>query len=85
MQEIKFPRCGEVFQVDEAGYAEIVRQVRDAEFHREMDRRAQDIEKAKATEMALMRSEMEQKNEKALADKQAQGRKAEAAGKWAHP
>ncbi|MBQ7113776.1 MAG: DUF2130 domain-containing protein [Clostridia bacterium] len=72
MQEIKCPRCGEVFQVDEAGYAEIVRQVRDAEFHREMDRRAQDIEKAKATEMALMRSEMEQKNEKALADKQAQ-------------
>lgn len=28
MQEIKCPKCGEVFQVDEAGYAAIVKQVR---------------------------------------------------------
>lgn len=27
MQEIKCPKCGEVFQVDEAGYAAIVKQV----------------------------------------------------------
>lgn len=32
MQEIKCPKCGEIFQVDESGYAEIVRQVRDKEF-----------------------------------------------------
>ena len=30
MQEIKCPRCGEVFQVDETGYAAIVKQVRDS-------------------------------------------------------
>lgn len=29
MQEIKCPKCGEVFQVDESGYAAIVKQVRD--------------------------------------------------------
>ena len=29
MQEIKCPKCGEGFQVDESGYAAIVRQVRD--------------------------------------------------------
>ena len=29
MQEIKRPKCGEVFQVDESGYAAIVRQGRD--------------------------------------------------------
>ena len=33
MQEIKCPKCGEVFQVDETGYAAIVKQVRDEEFH----------------------------------------------------
>ena len=32
MQEIKCPKCGEVFQVDESGYAAIVKQVRDKEF-----------------------------------------------------
>ena len=35
MNEIKCPKCGEVFQVDEAGYAAIVRQVKDKEFERE--------------------------------------------------
>ena len=32
MQEIKCPKCGELFQVDESGYAAIVKQVRDKEF-----------------------------------------------------
>ena len=35
MQEIKCPNCGKIFQVDEAGYAAIVRQVRDREFEKE--------------------------------------------------
>ena len=36
MQEIKCPKCGEVFQVDESGYAAIVKQVRDKEFSKEV-------------------------------------------------
>ena len=31
MAEIRCPHCGEVFQVDETEYAQIVRQVRDAD------------------------------------------------------
>ena len=42
MQEIKCPKCGEVFQVDESGYAAIVRQVRDSEFQKELEQRAAD-------------------------------------------
>ena len=72
MQEIKCPRCGEVFQVDEAGYAEIVRQVRDSEFHQEMALREKEINKTKETELALLRTQLEHKNERALAEKQAQ-------------
>ena len=37
MQEIRCPRCGEVFQIDEAGYAAIVKQVRDREFRQEIN------------------------------------------------
>lgn len=36
MQEIKCPKCGEVFVVDESGYANIVKQVRDKEFAKEL-------------------------------------------------
>ena len=42
MQEIKCPKCGEVFQVDESGYAAIVKQVRDSEFEKEIKQRIKD-------------------------------------------
>ena len=45
MQELKCPNCGKVFQVDDAGYAQIVQQVRDEEFRKELDRREQDLKK----------------------------------------
>ncbi|WP_165062540.1 DUF2130 domain-containing protein [Adlercreutzia sp. ZJ154] len=38
MNQIKCPRCGEVFTVDESGYAEILKQVRDSEFRQEIER-----------------------------------------------
>lgn len=34
MPEIKCPKCGEIFRVDESGYAAIIDQVRNAEFHK---------------------------------------------------
>lgn len=39
MQEIRCPKCGEIFQVDESGYAAIVKQVHDKEFEKEIQRR----------------------------------------------
>ncbi len=65
MQEIKCPHCGEVFQVDEAGYAAIVKQVRDKEFVKEVERR-----EAAAVELAVNKAE--QKKEKELAELHAQ-------------
>lgn len=47
MQEIKCPKCGEVFQVDEAGYAAIVKQVRDKEFDKEISKRDKEYETKK--------------------------------------
>lgn len=57
MQEIKCPKCGEVFQVDESGYAAIVRQVRDKEFEKELsERKAQYLsEKENAVLLAQTR------------------------------
>ena len=44
MQEIKCPKCGEIFQVDESGYAAIVKQVRDNEFEKEIFTRIKNLE-----------------------------------------
>lgn len=59
MQEIKCPKCGEVFQVDEQGYAAIVKQVRDVEFTKELQEREKrfDIEKESAVELAKSKTE----------------------------
>lgn len=39
MNEIKCPHCGQVFQVDETGFADIVKQVRNHEFEKELRER----------------------------------------------
>lgn len=36
MAEIRCPKCGEVFRIDEFGYVQIVKQVRDKEFEKEL-------------------------------------------------
>lgn len=65
MQEIKCPKCGEVFQVDESGYAAILKQVRDKEFQKELSEReaAFNNEKKSAVEMAVAKLESEKTKE----------------------
>ena len=61
MQEIKCPNCGTVFQVDESEYAQILRQVRDDEFKKELEYRAKDLVEKKETDLKLVRMEQEKK------------------------
>ncbi len=51
MHEIRCPKCGEVFQVDESGYAAIVKQIRDHEFEEELKAREDS-----AVQMALLKA-----------------------------
>ena len=44
MKELKCPKCGNVFTVDEADYASIVSQVRNAEFEEELARRLREMQ-----------------------------------------
>ena len=71
MQEIKCPNCGEVFQVDESGYAQIAQQVRDAEFRQELERRAQALEAAQADKLEMARMQQEKEYDALLAQKDA--------------
>lgn len=59
MQEIKCPKCGEVFQVDESGYSAIVKQVRDKEFSKEIQNRESQFESEKENAILLAKLEAE--------------------------
>lgn len=72
MQEIKCPNCGEVFAVDESGYAQIVKQVRDKEFEKELKRREDDFAGMKESELKLARMEQKEEFNKQLSKKEAE-------------
>ena len=47
MNKIVCPNCSEAFKIDEAGFADIVKQVRDQQFNAELDNRLALAEKEK--------------------------------------
>ncbi|MBR6934093.1 MAG: DUF2130 domain-containing protein, partial [Clostridia bacterium] len=69
MHEIKCPNCGQVFQVDETGYAEIVRQIHDVEFEKELEQRVKELEKNSQNDMRIAKLEQEKKHSEALTRK----------------
>ena len=64
MNEIKCPKCGTVFQIDEADYDSIVKQIRDKEFDKEISSREEqhkvDRENAVKLAEAHIKEELEQ-------------------------
>ena len=63
MNEITCPHCDQVFEMDAAGYAEIQKQVRGAEFETELHARLKDAEEKHKMAVQLAESKMaEQKN-----------------------
>ena len=70
MKELKCPKCGSVFTVDEADYASIVSQVKNAEFHDEVERRLREMQERQKTEEELAISKVEKKYQDALSRKE---------------
>ena len=68
MQEIKCPNCGKTFVVDDSGYAQIARQVRDSEFDRALRQRERDIAEAKEKEFELAQMRQKEAFDRALAE-----------------
>ncbi|MBH0098874.1 DUF2130 domain-containing protein [Salinibacterium sp. NSLL150] len=53
MHEVTCPHCGKAFTIDEAGYADIVKQIRDREFESELHERLESAEATKKAEIEL--------------------------------
>ncbi len=68
MNTIKCPKCGEVFTVDESGYAAIVKQVHDAEFHKEIAQREKDMKTEKENAVSLAVAKAEADRDKTIAE-----------------
>lgn len=70
MKEIKCPKCGNVFKVDEADYAAIVNQVKNAEFQEEVARRMDELEKQHRSEQETATLKTEQSFQGKLNEKE---------------
>ena len=70
MNEIKCPHCGKVFQVDERGFANILRQVRTAEFDKEIAQREGMLQEqnAQAVKLAVAKAQQDAQAETAQRD-----------------
>lgn len=69
MQDIKCPHCGKVFKVDEAGFADILKQVRDHQFEKELHERLEIAEREKASAVQLAESKLKNSFQEELAKK----------------
>ncbi len=69
MHEIKCPKCGEVFQVDESGYAELLSQVRNEAFEEELHKRARDLEDKNKSDLKMAQMQQEKSFAEVISDK----------------
>lgn len=69
MNEIKCPKCGEVFTIDEASYASIVKQVRDDEFNAEIRSRELDFGRDKENALRIAKAESDKVLQEQLSKK----------------
>ena len=78
MNEINCPHCGKAFKVDEAGFADILKQVRDSDFEQQLHDRLELAEKDKLNAVELAKNELSSEMQKAAAAKDAEIQKLKA-------
>ena len=70
MKELKCPKCGSVFTVDEADYASIVNQVKNAEFNLELNSRLQELHRQHLAEQQSAEAKLEKEHQVELNKKE---------------
>ena len=71
MREIICPHCGKAFKIDEAGYADILKQVRDSEFEQQLHERLELAEQDKRNAVELAQAKVASELQKAASAKDA--------------
>jgi hypothetical protein len=70
MNEIICPHCEKAFKIDEAGYADILKQIRNKEFDKELHEKLAAAEQEKKSALSLAEAESETKRLKLVAEKE---------------
>lgn len=78
MHDIICPHCGKAFKIDEAGYADILKQVRDADFDKQLHERLEMAERDKRTAVELAEARLASKLQEHAAAKDAEIQKLKA-------
>lgn len=60
MHDLICPHCSKAFKIDESGYADIMKQIRDREFDAELDKRLALAEQDKRTAIELVKAQLSQ-------------------------
>ena len=69
MHEIICPHCNKAFKIDEAGYADILKQVRDTEFEKQLHERLELAEKDKLNAVDLAKSQLTSEMQRVASEK----------------
>ena len=87
MHEIICPHCDKAFKVDESGYADILKQVRDADFAEQLHERLELAERDKQSAVELAKAQVSSDLQKTTAAKDAeiQDLKSKLEGEWRCP
>lgn len=72
MNEIICPHCGKAFKIDEAGYADILKQVRDSDFDKQLHERLELAEQDKRSAIELAKTKLASELQKAASTKDAE-------------
>lgn len=70
MQDIKCPHCHKTFKVDKAGFADILKQVRDHQFEKELHERLEIAEREKSSAIKLAESNLKNTLQDELTEKE---------------
>ena len=72
MNDIICPHCGKAFKIDDAGYADILKQVRDSDFEHQLHERLELAERDKQSAVQLARAQMTAEQQKQTAVREAE-------------
>jgi hypothetical protein len=72
MNDIICPHCGKAFKIDEAGYAAILKQVRDSDFEHQLHERLELAERDKRSAVEFARAQLTAELQKQGADREAE-------------
>ena len=70
MNEIKCPKCGTMFQIDEKDYDSIVKQIRDGEFNAEIKKREEELRRYTKSEIDSLKERLDFEKKSELSNKE---------------